>query len=171
MCDGRFSCPAQQLNQISTTSRDSNDGMWFRWGPTHRHSCQKCGFLAFRSNQFFDKVEDEADTGVRRVVAADGENGWFEREDSVDCYRHLWDWEPPPPAAAVDIITYEANRPRFHCSGFHKYSPGRSPAAHLTLENELRGYRQQRRLATLSFFGAVIGAAIGAAAALLSRLM
>ena len=92
--------------------------------------------------------------------------GWFVRERAVDCYRHLWDWELPQ--AAVETITYEANRPRFQCRGFVEYSPGRNPSAHLTLEDERRGYSYQRRLAWFAFLGGLIGALIAAATAFLT---
>jgi hypothetical protein len=68
----------------------------------------------------------------------------------------------------MDIITAEANRPRFHCEGFYRYSPGRSPEAHLKLEDERRAYSYQRRLAWLAFLGGLVGALIAAAVAILT---
>lgn len=68
----------------------------------------------------------------------------------------------------VDIITYEANRTRFHCRGFYRHSPGRNPKAHVTLEDERRGYRYQRRLALLAFLGGLVGALIAGAVAMLT---
>src|SRR5437868_15538406 len=94
----------------------------YSWSPKYRHTCLKCGFLSFDG--------DEAYAGIRRTVAAQGEAGWFAKENAVDCYKHLWNWADD---AAVNIITFEANRARFRCAGFRRYLPGRSPEAHLKL--------------------------------------
>jgi hypothetical protein len=111
---------------------------WFRQAPDrwlrNRHSCLNCGFLSFDG--------DEASTDVRRTVAAEGKAGWFRREeeDDVDCYKHLWSWES---GGGPQLIIYEANRPRFHCVGFHRHVPGRSPQDHLKLEDEAREFRRR----------------------------
>lgn len=129
----------------------------FVWSPSYRHCCQKCGFLGFQGNSFRRDLQ-EATSDVRRVIAADGQAGWFDHESAVDCFRHLWNWDDE---SAVAVITYEANRPRYFCRGFYRYSPGRPPEAHLKLEDEHRGYSYQRRLAWLAFVGALAGALMG----------
>lgn len=117
--------------------------------------------MAYMPNPFNEVATEEATPDVRRLVAADGKAGWFEREDSINCYRRLWDFEG---TGAVDAITYEANRPRFHCAGFYRHSHGRTPKEHLTLEGERRGFGYQKKLAWLAFFGGLAGALLGAAA-------
>jgi hypothetical protein len=85
--------------------------------------------------------------------------GWFTTEDAVDCYKNLWNWEDDAP---INIIIDETSRLRYGCRGYHKWTPGRSPADHLKLEDERRSYRYQFRLAILAFLGSLVGALIGA---------
>jgi len=109
---------------------------WFQrasylWSPRRRNSCLKCGFLSFDGS--------EASTDVRLTVAAEGHAGWFVNESAVDCSKHLWSWEGDGPSVAI----HEANRQRFHCVGFRRHSPGRSPQDHLKLEDEDREFRRK----------------------------
>ncbi len=139
--------------------RPKRFGFWRKWlrRPwdliANRHNCLKCGFLAFDS-------ENETSQGARSTIAAEGEAGWFVKEDQIDCYRRLWFWDSGE--APISIIIFEANRPRFSCSGFQKYSPRRSPKEHLRLEDESREFRRRKVLGLIAFLGALLGALIGA---------
>jgi hypothetical protein len=121
--------------------------LWYR----HRRTCLDCGFLAFMDG-------GEAGTSARATVAAEGKAGWFQREAAVDCYKRLWNWEDDAP---INIIVYETNRLRYGCRGFHRYSPGRSPEAHLKLEDEQRSFRRQVLLALVGAMLALLAGAIG----------
>ena len=78
----------------------------------------------------------------------------------------MWDWEND---AAINVVLRESQSPRFACAGFYKYQPGRDPDTHLRLEDERRSYRYQRKLAWFTFFGGLLGALIGAAAAFYAK--
>ena len=84
----------------------------------------------------------------------------------IRCAKEMWDWEYDNP---FNVVIYEAKRPRFSCSGFYGWVHGRNPAEHFRLEDERRTFQHQRRLAWLSFWGALIGAIIGAAVVLWLR--
>jgi hypothetical protein len=136
------------------------------WSPRNRHSCLKCGFLSFDGG--------EASTDVRSTIAAEGQTGWFVKENAVDCYKHLWFWEiGEGPYVAIS----EANRSRFHCVGFHRHVPGRSPQEHIKLEDEDREFRRRFVLVLVPPLTAVLGGlvvgfklALGAAVVALAGL-
>ena len=115
-----------------------------------RRTCLECGFLAFDDGS-------EIAQGARWTIAAKGSDGWFTKEDAVNCFKHLWDWRDD---SAFNIIVHEANRVH-RCASFLRYAPGRSPKEHMALEDEHRSFRQQFLLALLAFFGAMVGAWIG----------
>jgi hypothetical protein len=96
------------------------------------------------------------------IIAAKGSCGWFVKQDAVDCFKRLWLWDCDPPDA---VAIRECNQRRFHCSGFRRHRPGRSPEQHLRLEDEDRDFHrkliQTAITAILAFIGAVLGAWLG----------
>ena len=116
-----------------------------------RHSCLKCGFLSGLGSS-------EVSEHDRALIAAKGKAGWFEPNAPFDCAKHLWWYDE----AAVEVILFEANRPRPQCPGFGRWIRGRTPEEHRRLEDESRTFQHQSRLAWRSFWGGLIGALIGA---------
>jgi hypothetical protein len=55
------------------------------------------------------------------------------------------------------VAIYEANQPRFHCLGFHRHVPGRSPQDHLKLEDEAQEFRRRFILVLVPPLVAVLG--------------
>lgn len=134
---------------------------WFRVSPSQRHSCHKCGFLAVRVHHpVKGGVYAEAQTGVRAMVAAEGDAGWFRNGMSIRCYRGLWSHDPDE-ETDLDTSTREVNGSRWYCRGFVRYSAGRGPKEHLGLEDEQREYGYKKKLAWFAFIGALVGAALG----------
>jgi hypothetical protein len=119
-----------------------------RGGP---HSCLDCGYLC-------DRDGGEISPSDRARIAAERQAGWFQPEAPFACAKGLWEWELGSP---VEVTIFEANRSRPFCDGFYRWVPGRDAEAHLKLEDENRIFTHQSRLAWRSFFGGLIGAAIG----------
>ena len=112
-----------------------------------RRTCIECGFLAFSDGT-------EAGKSARLTVRTEGAFGWFSDEAAIDCAKHMWHWGDYSPF--VTIID-EANRSRWGCSGFLKYHAGRSPKAHLLLEDERRERNYQGwLLPVLAFLGGTL---------------
>jgi hypothetical protein len=125
------------------------------WRSQYRNGCLKCGFLTFHGG-------GELTISDRRLVSARGQLGWFSGEEpQINCYKNLWDWEFGN--GTFDTMITEPNAPRRDCIGFCDWQPGRSPADHLKLEDEQRGFRHQKKLAWMAFVGALVGSLIGAA--------
>lgn len=110
----------------------------------------------------------EAALHDRALIAANGKSAsWYQPDDPFHCAKGLWTY----PGSGAEAIFFEANRQRPHCDGFHRWVHGRDPEAHFQLEDEARGFKHQSRLAWRSFWGGLIGAAIGAGLlALVGRL-
>lgn len=127
--------------------------------PLYRNTCLKCGFLAFKDG-------GEAPDSARRLIAAEGHAGWFEKQVPFWCAKRMWAEDE---GSTFDVLIYQANRQRFRCVGFYPWSPGRDVKVHFELEDERRTFSHQRALAWWPFVGGLLGSLIGGAALLLSR--
>lgn len=92
----------------------------------------------------------------RSTISAEGKEGWFTKdaEANIDCHKKMWLWD----SGSFEVITCEANRARFHCRGFYRYSPGRSPQEHMTLEKENLTFVRKAVLAVIAAVGVAIAA-------------
>jgi hypothetical protein len=121
---------------------------WIAFAPQYRHQCLKCGFLAFRDGT-------EATAGSRVTLEIGPSAGWWKDEAPITCSKDLWDWEFADDAP-INILLHESQRQRWHCRGFHRYAPGRTPAEHKVLEDKRAERRHQWWLALVSFLGGVL---------------
>ncbi len=125
-----------------------------RWLQRKR-TCTDCGFLAYGGA--------EMDREGRIMLDTRGQAGMFSDVGKVHCFKNEWTWGLHYVEPNWEAVFGELDEDRRDCEGFRRYRSGRSPEAHVAIE-DIHGQRRfQALLGLLSFGGALLGALIGRA--------
>jgi hypothetical protein len=136
--------------------------------------CSQCGFFGWRViDSINERIKLEVSPEIDQLTRdrfQRGECKGFEDDDEsgetsvINCYRSQWHHSPYFVVNAWNLLDTDTIRQLKKCHFYIKYQPGFNPSEH----KEIKRDQETKRVIMVS---SLLGAAIGAAAAIITQLI